>query len=148
MLPHSYISDRELSEIAETLSPEYRQLRQEEHGTLKKLNTRFAAYIERVRFLEQQNKLLEAQLRQVSVKYESRLGDIYQAELRRLRAHFEAQNMDKVRLEQEVEKMIVDVQEMNQEHLDSLQDREDLDRELKNLRDNVDDCTEIKEIFD
>ena len=100
-----------------------------------------ALYIERVRFLEQQNKLLEAQLRQVSVKYESRLGDIYQAELRRLRAHFESQNMDKDRLETEYENLRMNVQEMQSEHLDSLQDREDLDRELKNLRENVDDCT-------
>lgn len=46
MMSQSYIGDRELSEIAETLSPEYRQMRSEEHGTLRKLNSRFATYSE------------------------------------------------------------------------------------------------------
>lgn len=124
-----------------TLSPEYRQMRQEEHGVLKGLNNRFASYIERVRFLEQQNKLLEAQLRQISVKYESNLGDIYQAELRRLRSIVEAIQTDRQMLETETDRLRADVADMRQEHHAALQEREDLDRELKNLRENVDECT-------
>ena len=117
-------------------------MRQEEHGVLKGLNNRFASYIERVRFLEQQNKLLEAQLRQISVKYESNLGDIYQAELRRLRSIVEAIQTDRQMLETETDRLRADVADMRQEHHAALQEREDLDRELKNLRENVDECTE------
>ena len=48
-------------------------MRHEEKEELKDLNNRFASYIERVRYLEQQNKLLDAQLRQITVKYDSNL---------------------------------------------------------------------------
>lgn len=134
-------ADKDLEEITDSLSPQYRQLRTEEHSVLKKLNNRFASYIERVRFLEQQNKLLEAQLRQISVKYESNLSEIYQAEKRRLKALLEAINTDRQLLETEVDKLRTDVSDMRSEHHAALAEREDLDRELKNLRENVDECT-------
>merc|ERR1712110_864364 len=137
----NYISDKELSELADTCSPEYRQMRAEEHSVLKGLNNRFANYIERVRFLEQQKKLLEAQLRQISVKYESNLSDIYQSELRRLRNIKDAIETDRQLLETENERLNFDVADMRQEHLASMQDKEDIERELKNLRENVDECT-------
>lgn len=139
--PRVYVNEKELGDIADTISPEYRQMRTEEHSVLKKLNNRFASYIERVRFLEQQNKLLEAQLRQISVKYESSLAEIYQAERRRLQSLIEAIHTDKQLLETEVDKLRSDVVDMRSEHHAALQEREDLDRELKNLRENVDDCT-------
>jgi len=134
-------SERELEHIADVISPEYKQQRTEEHSVLKKLNNRFATYIERVRFLEQQNKLLDAQLRQISVKYESSLAEMYQAERRRLKSLIEAIHTDKQLFETEVEKLRADVVDMRSEHHAAIQEREDLDRELKNLRENVDDCT-------
>lgn len=135
------VSDRELNDIALTVNPEYRQMRTEEHSVLKKLNNRFASYIERVRFLEQQNKLLEAQLRQISVKYDSSLAEIYQSEKRRLTSGIEQTETDRQLLDTEVDKLRTDVADMRQEHHAALQEREDLDRELKNLRENVDECT-------
>merc|ERR1712147_322701 len=103
-----YQSEKDLQELQETLSPEFRQMRHEEKEELKDLNNRFASYIERVRYLEQQNKLLDAQLRQITVKYESNLSDIYSAEKRRLKGLLEATNTDRQLLETEVDKLRTD----------------------------------------
>merc|ERR1719223_2690257 len=111
-----YISEKDLAELAETLSPEFRQMRNEEKEELKDLNNRFATYIERVRYLEQQNKLLDAQLRQITVKYDSNLPEIYVNELRRLRQITETLNNDKSLLEAELERLRSDVLDLRQEH--------------------------------
>jgi len=79
------------------------------------LNNRFASYIERVRFLEQQNKLLEAQLRQLSVKYESKLGDLYANEVRRLKALIDSLNTDKALIDAELDHMRQDVNDLRRE---------------------------------
>jgi len=79
------------------------------------LNNRFASYIERVRFLEQQNKLLEAQLRQISVKYDSRLGDLYASEVRRLKTMIDNLNTDKALVDGELDHMRQDVNNLKQE---------------------------------
>jgi len=136
-----YISEKDLAELAETLSPEFRQMRNEEKEELKDLNNRFATYIERVRYLEQQNKLLDAQLRQITVKYDSNLPEIYVNELRRLRQITETLNNDKSLLEAELERLRSDVLDLRQEHNSAVGEREELERELRNLRENVDECT-------
>ena len=82
---------------------------------LQDLNNRFATYIERVRYLEQQNKLLDAQLRQITVKYDSNLPEIYVNELRRLRQITETLNNDKSLLEAELERLRSDVLDLRQE---------------------------------
>lgn len=136
-----YISEKDLAELAETLSPEFRQMRNEEKEELKDLNNRFATYIERVRYLEQQNKLLDAQLRQITVKYDSNLPEIYVNELRRLRQITETLNNDKSLLDSELERLRSDVMDLRQEHNSAVGEREELERELRNLRENVDECT-------
>jgi len=136
-----YQSEKDLQELQETLSPEFRQMRHEEKEELKDLNNRFASYIERVRYLEQQNKLLDAQLRQITVKYDSNLPEIYVNELRRLRQITETLNNDKSLLDSELERLRSDVLDLRQEHNSAVGEREELDRECRNLRENVDECT-------
>uniref|UniRef100_A0A8C4N263 Neurofilament, light polypeptide b n=1 Tax=Eptatretus burgeri TaxID=7764 RepID=A0A8C4N263_EPTBU len=76
-------------------------LRAREREDLRGLNDRFAGFIDRVHQLEQQNKLLEAEL-MVLRKHEtepSRLRDIFERELRELRAQADEEQADKARLE-------------------------------------------------
>lgn len=79
------------------------------------MNNSFASYIERVRFLEQQNKLLEAQLRQLSVKYDSKLGDLYASEVRRLKSMIDSLNTDKALIEAELDHLNQDVSDLKNE---------------------------------
>uniref|UniRef100_UPI00358E0706 neurofilament light polypeptide-like n=1 Tax=Myxine glutinosa TaxID=7769 RepID=UPI00358E0706 len=86
---------------ANTLNSELLSLRDREREDLRGLNDRFAGFIDRVHQLEQQNKLLEAEL-MVLRKHEtepSRLRDIFERELRELRAQADEEQADKMRLE-------------------------------------------------
>lgn len=136
-----YISEKDLQELGGAGGAEFRTMRSGEKNELKQLNNSFASYIERVRFLEQQNLVLEAQLRQLSVKYESQLDDLYNAEVRRLKSFLDALKTDRALIETEVEQMQSDVGDLKTEYQTAVQDREELERELDNLRHNVDECT-------
>lgn len=76
-----YMTQRDMQELGGEQGSQFRGMRFNEKEELKGLNNSFAGYIERVRFLEQQNALLEAQLRQRSVKYGSKLPDLYTNEV-------------------------------------------------------------------
>ncbi|XP_078483026.1 intermediate filament protein IF-C [Ciona intestinalis] len=136
-----YVSDKDLQDLGGEQGVQFRNMRSGEKEELKGLNNRFASYIERVRFLEQQNKLLEAQLRQLSVKYESKLGELYASEVRRLKAIIDSLNTDKALIDAELDHMRQDVTDLRREHDTSVSEREELERELNNLRGNVDECT-------
>uniref|UniRef100_H2ZP54 IF rod domain-containing protein n=1 Tax=Ciona savignyi TaxID=51511 RepID=H2ZP54_CIOSA len=136
-----YVSDKDLQDLGGEQGVQFRNMRSGEKEELKGLNNRFASYIERVRFLEQQNKLLEAQLRQLSVKYESKLGELYASEVRRLKSIIDSLNTDKALIDAELDHMRQDVSDLRREHDTAVSEREELERELNNLRGNVDECT-------
>lgn len=96
------------------LKAQYRETRTNEKVEMMGLNDRFASYIEKVRFLEQQNKLLVAELNQLRGKEPSRLGDIYQEELRELRRQVDGLGSGKARLEIERDNLAGDVATLKQ----------------------------------
>merc|ERR1719193_1479464 len=67
------------------MGDEFQGMRMNEKEELKTLNSRFAGYINKVRALEQANKILEAQIEQLSAMKPTRVGDMYEDELARLR---------------------------------------------------------------
>jgi len=135
------MTQRDMQELGGEQGSQFRGMRFNEKEELKGLNNSFAGYIERVRFLEQQNALLEAQLRQRSIKYSSKLPDLYTNEVRRLEAIVDSLHSDKALIDVEIDQMRKDINDLNEEHTNAVSEREELERELKNLRNNVDDCT-------
>lgn len=121
--------------------PEYRTKLSEEHLALRHLNSRFANYIERVRFLEQSNRLLDAQLKKINKNYDSSLNDIYQSEKGRLASIKDNLTIDIEVLSTEVTRLRQDVEDIRQESATAKIDTEDLERETTALRENVDECT-------
>ncbi|MEQ2209875.1 hypothetical protein XENOCAPTIV_005133 [Xenoophorus captivus] len=87
----------------------YKETRTNEKMEMMGLNDRFASYIEKVRLLEQQNKMLVVELNQLKVKEPSRLGDIYQDELRELRRQVDGLTNGKARLEVERDNLTADL---------------------------------------
>lgn len=96
------------------LKAQYKETRTNEKMEMMGLNDRFASYIEKVRMLEQQNKVLVAELNQLRGKEPSRLGDIYQDELRELRRQVDNLTTGKARLEIERDNLAADLATLKQ----------------------------------
>ncbi|XP_038608077.1 keratin, type II cuticular Hb5-like isoform X2 [Tachyglossus aculeatus] len=79
------------------------RVKQEEKEQIKCLNTKFAAFIDKVRFLEQQNKLLETKWRfmQQQKSTKSNLEPLFEAYIRTLRQQLDSATSDRARLEAE-----------------------------------------------
>lgn len=100
--------------LAEALNSEFRETRTNEKVEMMELNDRFASYIEKVRLLEQQNKMLVLELNQARDQEPSRLADVYQEELRELRRHVEQLNNAKARVEIERDNLAEDLGNLRQ----------------------------------
>ncbi|GCB85487.1 hypothetical protein scyTo_0026190, partial [Scyliorhinus torazame] len=89
-LLYSSLDTFDLSQ-ASAVSSELKAVRSHERAQLQELNDRFASFIERVHELEQQNRVLEAELSLLQHRHggPSRLRALYEQEVRELRAALE-----------------------------------------------------------
>ncbi|KAJ8384845.1 hypothetical protein AAFF_G00197550 [Aldrovandia affinis] len=122
------------------LKAQYRETRTNEKVEMMGLNDRFASYIEKVRFLEQQNKVLVAELNQLRGKEPSRLGDIYQEELRELRRQVDGLSTGKTRLEIERDNLAADLAALKQKLQDEMTLRMESENSLNSFRQDVDEA--------
>ncbi|XP_041832247.1 glial fibrillary acidic protein [Melanotaenia boesemani] len=135
------IGDR-LDFSADTLmKAQYKETRTNEKMEMMGLNDRFASYIEKVRLLEQQNKVLVAELNQLKGKEPSHLGDIYQEELRDLRRQVDGLTTGKARLEIERDNLAADVATLKQRLQDEIGLRQDAENSLNTFRQDVDEAS-------
>uniref|UniRef100_A0A8C4YM25 Glial fibrillary acidic protein n=1 Tax=Gopherus evgoodei TaxID=1825980 RepID=A0A8C4YM25_9SAUR len=109
-----FFQDKADFSLADALNTEFKETRTNEKVEMMELNDRFASYIEKVRFLEQQNKVLVAELNQIRDKEPTKLSDIYQEELRELRRLVDQLSNAKTRLEIERENLLDDVNGLRQ----------------------------------
>lgn len=122
---------------------ELKIIRTNEKEQLQGLNDRFVSFIEKVHNLEQHNKVLEAEVTLLRQRHNepSRLHDLYEQEIRELRARVEE-------LTHEKSQMHLDCVQMN-EALDRVKEkldeesklREEAENTLKTYRKDVDDAT-------
>ncbi|XP_069323019.1 desmin isoform X6 [Eulemur rufifrons] len=71
--------------LADAVNQEFLTTRTNEKVELQELNDRFANYIEKVRFLEQQNAALAAEVNRLKGREPTRVAELYEEELRELR---------------------------------------------------------------
>ncbi|XP_053117176.1 glial fibrillary acidic protein isoform X2 [Hemicordylus capensis] len=126
--------------LADALNTEFKETRTNEKVEMMELNDRFASYIEKVRFLEQQNKVLVAELNQIRDKEPTKLADIYQEELRELRRQVDQLSNSKARMEIERDNLLEDLNNLRQKLQDEINLRLEAENNLSSYRQDVDDA--------
>ncbi|XP_035239361.1 peripherin-like [Anguilla anguilla] len=129
--------------LAEATNQEFLATRSNEKAELQELNDRFASFIEKVRYLEQQNAGLQAELgRYKGQKQDSgRANDVYLRELRELRQQLEAVGKERDHMQVERDNLAEDLALLNQRLEDEAQKRMDAENNLVLFRKDVDDAT-------
>uniref|UniRef100_A0A8C2YUH3 Glial fibrillary acidic protein n=1 Tax=Chinchilla lanigera TaxID=34839 RepID=A0A8C2YUH3_CHILA len=127
--------------LAGALNAGFKETRASERAQMMELNDRFASYIEKVRFLEQQNKALAAELNQLRAAEPTRLADVYQAELRELRLRLDQLTAGSARLEVERDNLTQDLGTLQQKLQDEATLRLEAENSLASYRQEADDAT-------
>ncbi|XP_069467798.1 alpha-internexin [Ambystoma mexicanum] len=128
---------------ASTSNNEFKIIRTNEKEQLQGLNDRFAMFIEKVHTLEQQNRLLEAELGALRQRQAepSRLGLLYQQELKELRTQLEELASEKAHAILERDNMEDELQRLREKHDEEVRVREETEQALRAHRKDVDDAT-------
>ncbi|XP_012508477.1 PREDICTED: keratin, type II cytoskeletal 7 [Propithecus coquereli] len=130
-----------LAPLQVDIDPSIQQVRQEEREQIKTLNDKFASFIDKVRFLEQQNKLLEtkwALLQEQKSTKSSRLPGVFEAQIAGLRGQLEALQVDGGRLEVELRSMQDVVEDFKNKYQDEINHRTAAENEFVVLKKDVD----------
>ncbi|XP_039187586.1 glial fibrillary acidic protein isoform X1 [Crotalus tigris] len=139
-----FSSDKVDFSLADALNSEFKETRTNEKVEMMELNDRFASYIEKVRFLEQQNKVLVAELNQLRDKEPNKLADIYQEEMRELRHQVDQLSNSKSRLEIERDNLLEDLNNLRQKLQDEINLRLEAESNLSSYRQDVDDAALVR----
>ncbi|KAG9337971.1 hypothetical protein JZ751_027308, partial [Albula glossodonta] len=135
----------EIFDLAQTsvVNNEFKNIRTNEKEQMQGLNDRFAMFIEKVRNLEQQNKVLETELVALRGRQTepSRLADLYQQELRELRSQLEEVNSEKSQILIDRDNIEDDLQKLRAKYEDEFRAREEAEQTLKAFKKDVDDAT-------
>ncbi|XP_061527019.1 low molecular weight neuronal intermediate filament [Phycodurus eques] len=122
---------------------EFKIIRTNEKEQLQGLNDRFVSFIEKVHNLEQQNKVLEAEvslLRQRNSE-PSRLHELYEQEIRELRARVEELTHEKSQMHLDCVQMSEALERLREKLDEETRLREEAENTLKGYRKDVDDAT-------
>lgn len=122
------------------LDPDLQAVRIQEKEEIKTLNNRFASFINKVRELEQENKLLETKwhLLQKETEPESKLDPMLKSYITSLRAKLERVNKDKEHLDTELRNVHGQVEEQKQRYEDEINNRNKAENEFVLLKKDVD----------
>ncbi|XP_049900321.1 internexin neuronal intermediate filament protein, alpha b [Epinephelus moara] len=128
------------------LNNEFKIIRTNEKEQMQGLNDRFAMFIDKVRNLEQHNKVLETELTALRQRQTepSRLADLYQQEIRELRSQLEELNGEKSQLIIERDCIDDDLQKLRGKYEEEYRAREDAEATLKAFKKDVDDATMVR----
>ncbi|KAK5932953.1 hypothetical protein CgunFtcFv8_004622 [Champsocephalus gunnari] len=122
---------------------ELKIVRTNEKEQLQGLNDRFVSFIEKVHSLEQQNKVLEAEVTMLRQRHNepSRLHELYEQEIRELRARVDEMTHEKSQMHVECEQMNDNLDRVREKLDEETKLREEAEITLKGYRKDVDDAT-------
>lgn len=124
------------------IDPTIQTVRKEEKEQIKTLNNKFASFIDKVRFLEQQNKVLETKWEllqnQKSSSKSSNVGPLFEAYIANLRRQLDSLVNDKGRLDGELRNMQDLVEDFKNKYEDEINKRTAAENEFVVLKKDVD----------
>ncbi|XP_024619061.1 desmin [Neophocaena asiaeorientalis asiaeorientalis] len=127
--------------LADAVNQEFLTTRTNEKVELQELNDRFANYIEKVRFLEQQNAALAAEVNRLKGREPTRVAEIYEEELRELRRQVEVLTNQRARVDVERDNLLDDLQRLKAKMQEEIQLKEEAENNLAAFRADVDAAT-------
>uniref|UniRef100_UPI00398F8AD3 neurofilament medium polypeptide-like n=1 Tax=Pristiophorus japonicus TaxID=55135 RepID=UPI00398F8AD3 len=145
--PRAYSSSDSLEfSQSSALNGDYKISRSNEKELLQGLNDRFAGYIDKVHFLEQQNKELDAEIqahRQKQVSH-GQLGDVYDQEIRELRSLIEQVNHEKAQIQLDTDHLDDDMQRLKDRFEEEARLRDETEATIRALKKEMDDSSLVK----
>jgi len=122
------------------IDPTIQAVRTQEKEQIKSLNNRFASFIDKVRFLEQQNKMLETKwnLLQDQTTTRSNIEGMFEAYIANLRRQLDGLGNEKVKLEGELKNMQGLVEDFKTKYEDEINKRAAAENEFVLLKKDVD----------
>ncbi|XP_013810923.2 keratin, type II cytoskeletal cochleal [Apteryx mantelli] len=122
------------------IDPNIQRVRKEEKEQIKTLNNRFASFIDKVRSLEQHNKMLETKwsLLQDQKTARSNIAPMFEAYINNLRRQLDGLLNDKGRLEGELKNMQDLVEDFKNKYEDEINRRTAAENEFVVLKKDVD----------
>ncbi|XP_010884832.2 desmin [Esox lucius] len=127
--------------LADALNQEFLHTRTNEKVELQHLNDRFASYIEKVRFLEQQNATLVVEIERLRGREPTRIADLYEEEMADLRRQVEALTNQRSRVEVERDNFADDLDKLKLRLQEEVLQREEAENSLAAFRADVDSAT-------
>uniref|UniRef100_A0A8C2X7Y1 Keratin 8 n=1 Tax=Cyclopterus lumpus TaxID=8103 RepID=A0A8C2X7Y1_CYCLU len=122
------------------IDPNIQVVRTQEKEQIKTLNNRFASFIDKVRFLEQQNKMLETKwsLLQEQTTTRSNIDAMFEAYIANLRRQLDGLGNEKGKLEGELRNMQNMVEDFKNKYEDEINKRANVENEFVLLKKDVD----------
>ncbi|XP_029926352.1 desmin b [Myripristis murdjan] len=127
--------------LADALNQEFLTTRTNEKAELQHLNDRFASYIEKVRFLEQQNQALTVEIERLRGREPTRIADLYEEEMSELRRQVEILTNQRSRVEVERDNLADDVDKLKLRLQEEILQKEEAENNLAAFRADVDAAT-------
>ncbi|KAM6982980.1 keratin, type II cytoskeletal 8-like [Tautogolabrus adspersus] len=129
-----------LAPLCLEIDPNISTVRNEEKNQIKTLNNRFAGFIDKVRFLEQQNKMLETKwsLMQEQTTTRSNIDAMFEAYIANLRRQLDGLGNEKVKLESELRNMQGLVEDFKTKYEDEINKRAGVENDFVLLKKDVD----------
>ncbi|XP_059189186.1 keratin, type II cytoskeletal 8-like [Centropristis striata] len=129
-----------LAPVNVDIDPTIQTVKTQEKEQIKNLNNRFASFIDKVRFLEQQNKMLETKwsLLQEQTTTRSNIDGMFEAYIANLRRQLDGLGNEKVKLEGELRNMQGLVEDFKNKYEDEINKRAGVENEFVLLKKDVD----------
>uniref|UniRef100_A0A3B4VN21 Zgc:158846 n=1 Tax=Seriola dumerili TaxID=41447 RepID=A0A3B4VN21_SERDU len=128
------------------IDPTIQAIRTQEKEQIKTLNNRFASFIDKVRFLEQQNKMLETKwkLLQEQTTSRSNIDAMFEAYIANLRKQLDNLGHEKVKLESDLHHMTGLVEDFKTKYEDEINKRNEFENNFVLIKKDTDAAYMVK----